>query len=268
MQRCIDHIFHGELFEVNYTARFDAQWQGDAISFYDAIAASSSGDYFGLLHTPEFTVASVSPEAFVNVNDGQVETRPIKGTRSRHADEQADADARFALLHSAKDRAENVMIVDLMRNDLTRVCELGSVHVARLCELESYAGVHHLVSTVRGSMRRELRPIDVLLGCFPAGSITGAPKLRAIEIAAELEHSGRGAYTGTMFVATDESLRSSVLIRTATLLPDGDRTLVEYGAGGAVVADSAPHEEWEEAIAKCAPLRRVQRPTAAAVSHE
>lgn len=257
VRRCIRDIVSGELFEVNYTARFDARYSGTKRDFYDALQRSSTGEYFGLLDVGPWAVASVSPESFVSVVDGVVETRPIKGTRARRADPREDEAARNELLHSDKDRAENIMIVDLMRNDLTPVCELGTVEVTGLCELETFAGVHHLVSTVRGKLREGHRPIDVLLRCFPAGSITGAPKLRAIEIAADAELGPRGFYTGTMFVATPESLRSSVLIRTATLQPDATGVLVEYGAGGAIVSDSNPEAEWAEALAKCAPLNRL-----------
>lgn len=257
VRRCVEDIVNGELFEVNYTARFDSTWSGTARAFFDSAARHSSGESFGLLETPEFSVASMSPESFIAVRDGRVEARPIKGTRRRSDDAEADRAAGAELLVSAKDRAENVMIVDLMRNDLTRVCELGSVHVTDLCKLESFAGLHHLVSTVVGDLRDGLRPIDALLECFPAGSITGAPKLRAIEIAAEVEVGARGPYTGTMFVATPDALRSSVLIRTSTLYPGPAGFDVEYGAGGAVVAESDDEAEWLEALTKVGPLLRM-----------
>lgn len=257
VRACIGEITHGELFEINYTARFRAHWNGSPRRFWDAMRAANTGDYFGYLQADEFAVASVSPEAFVTVRDGLVETRPIKGTRPRAADPSADTRARDELASSAKDRAENIMIVDLMRNDLTPVCQLGSVHVAGLCQVESFADVHHLVSTVRGRLRDGVAPIDVLLRCFPAGSITGAPKLRAIELAATYELEARGFYCGSMFVATRDALRSSVLIRTATLRAVPDGFDVDYGAGGAVVADSAPDAEWEEAMAKLRPLSRL-----------
>jgi para-aminobenzoate synthetase component 1 len=255
--RCVDDIWNGELFEVNFTTRFESEWEDSPPAFYERMRSDSSGDWFGLLHAGDFAVASVSPEAFVTVDGDRVVTRPIKGTRSRSADRDADRRAARELLTSEKDRAENVMIVDLMRNDLTRVCLPGSVRATSVCDLESFAGVHHLVSTVEGRLRDDRTPLDALLDCFPAGSITGAPKLRAIELAAEYEADARGAYTGAMFVSRANQLRSSVLIRTATLRRQTGGWAVTYGAGGAVVADSEPASEWEETVAKTAPLTRM-----------
>lgn len=258
---CVGDIWDGELFEVNYTERFRARWDGTAAAFYQRLREVSTGDWFGFLDVGEFAVASASPEAFLDIRDGRVVTRPIKGTRRRSEDAAFDAALARELLASAKDRAENVMIVDLMRNDLSRVCRPGSVSATAICELESFAGVHHLVSTVGGELGSGVTPLQALLSCFPAGSITGAPKLRAIEIAAARERSARGAYTGSMFVShPDGWLASNVLIRTATLhRASPDVFDVEYGAGGAVVADSDPQAEWEEALTKTAPLRRVAR---------
>lgn len=253
---CVDAIYNGELFEVNYTGRWDAHWSGECEALFDALGAVSTGDYFGLLRTDDFAVASVSPESFIEVRGDTVVTRPIKGTARRSEDPVEDARLSDQLRVSEKDRAENIMIVDLMRNDLTKVCDLGTVVVDALCEVESFAGVHHLVSTVRGVRQKYVRPIEVLLGCFPAGSITGAPKLRAIELAAELEVGARGPYTGTMFVATPTSLDSSVLIRTAAMQRADDGWRVEYGAGGAIVSSSDPASEWGEALTKCGPLVR------------
>ncbi len=254
VQECVDAVWAGELFQVNYTTRFRSRWDGDPAGFYTELRAANRGDYFALLQADGFALASASPEMFVEVREGVVTTRPIKGTRRREENVQADQAAAAELLASPKDRAENVMIVDLMRNDLTRCCEPGSVRATELCTLESFAGLHHLVSTVRGELRHGLDPIEVLLRCFPPGSITGAPKLRAIEIAASLEGSARGAYTGTIFASTAEWLTSSVAIRTTTLVEDGDSFVIEYGAGGAVVSNSSPRGEWDEALAKLAPL--------------
>lgn len=258
VEHCVRDIWNGELFEVNFTARFRTEWADTPATFYEAMRASSSGEFFGLLHTGDFAIASVSPEEFITVDGRTVSTRPIKGTRRREVEPSEDRRVADELLASEKDRAENIMIVDLMRNDLTRVCELGTVQASRVCELETFAGVHHLVSTVEGRLGPDRAPIDALLDCFPAGSITGAPKLRAIELAAEYEADARGPYTGSMFVARPGELRSNVLIRTATLTRRSNAWSVEYGAGGAVVADSVAQSEWEETLTKTAPLRRME----------
>ena len=202
----------------------------------------------------DFQIASVSPERFLSVEGRRVCARPIKGSRRRaEGDPARDRALAEELLSSAKDRAENIMIVDLMRNDLTQVCRLGSVRAEAICELESFAGIHHLVSTVTGELEPGFGPLDALLACFPAGSITGAPKLRSIETIAQLEGSGRGVYTGSLFYASRHGrLDSSVLIRTAEIV--GDQ--VRYGAGGAVVADSDPELERREALLKVGPLAR------------
>jgi para-aminobenzoate synthetase component 1 len=221
---------------------------------YEALCEVASGEHFGYLQAPGFEVASVSPERFLRVDpDGHVSTRPIKGSMRRSDDPEEDRRLGERLLASEKDRAENIMIVDLMRNDLTQVCELGSVKATALCELESFAGIHHLVSTVEGALAPGFDALDALLASFPAGSITGAPKLRSIEYIANLEGSARGFYTGSLFYASSHgALDSSVLIRTAEIL-DGK---ARYGAGGAVVADSDPERERREALRKLAPLHR------------
>ncbi|MEM1349940.1 MAG: anthranilate synthase component I family protein, partial [Myxococcota bacterium] len=247
VRACRDAIYAGELFEVNYAERFDAAWPHSGFSLYEAMRRVATGDYFAYLDAGDFQVASVSPEQFLEVRDGVLRARPIKGSCPRHPDPEVDRDLATGLLASEKDRAENVMIVDLMRNDLTRVCRVGSVVADEICSLESFAGIHHLVSTVTGRLEDGIRPLDALLSCFPAGSITGAPKLRSVEIIAEVEGSARGAYTGSMFYASAHgALDASVLIRTAELV-DGQ---ARYGAGGAVVAQSDPVSEWREALLK------------------
>jgi para-aminobenzoate synthetase component 1 len=250
---CVEAIWAGEAFEINYTARWSARWEGEALALYEALRAVASGEYFALLAAEGLALASVSPERFLSIEGGVVHAKPIKGSRRRSADPEEDAAQAAALLGSAKDRAENVMIVDLMRNDLTRVCVPGTVRVPALCALESFAGIHHLVSTVEGQLAPQCRPIDALLASFPAGSIVGAPKLRAMELIRDLECGARGFYTGTIFHARGDRLEASVLIRTATRRASGR---LEYGAGGAVVSDSAPEDEWQEARLKLWPLVR------------
>lgn len=255
VQRVIDAIYEGEVFEVNYTERFRAFWPRSGWELYEKLRATSSGAYCAYLDAGDFQLASVSPEQFMSVEKGRISTRPIKGTRPRG--ETPDEDARLGeeLRSSPKDRAENIMIVDLMRNDLTRICKPGSVSASEVCELYSFSGVHHLISTVVGELEDGVSAVGAMVACFPPGSITGAPKLRATELIAELEEDARGPYTGTLFYASARGgrLDSSVLIRTA-LLCEGQ---IYYGAGGAVVADSNPRDEFEEACVKAAPIAAV-----------
>ncbi|RDV39118.1 anthranilate synthase component I family protein [Bradymonadaceae bacterium TMQ3] len=252
VQAGVEAIFEGELFEVNYSERWEASWQAGGWELYRRLRAAAPGPFGGLVRVGATTLASVSPEQFIEVGeDGVVRTRPIKGTRPRGASPEEDGRLAAELSASAKDRAENVMIVDLMRNDLTRVCVPGSVEVSELCGLHHFASVHHLISTVEGQLSACADALDVFTACFPAGSITGAPRLRAMEWIAEHEASARGAYTGSMFYwSATGNFDSNVLIRTATLT--GSR--VRYGAGGAVVADSDPAGEWEEARWKARPF--------------
>ncbi len=250
VEEAVRAIYAGEFFEVNYTERFRGGWRGDRHGLYAALRERAPGDYGGMVDVQELFIASVSPEQFLCVDAaGKVVTRPIKGTRPRG--ESAEEDHRLAreLVESEKDRAENVMIVDLMRNDLTRVCRPGTVGARAVCELHSFESVHHLVSTVCGELADSFDGLDAFLASFPAGSITGAPKLRSMEWIAENEETARGPYTGSMFYWSDHGrLDSNVLIRTAVV--DGDT--VEYGSGGAVVADSDPAGEYEEAMWKAA----------------
>jgi para-aminobenzoate synthetase component 1 len=198
------------------------------------------------------TVASASPERFVKVDDARrVETRPIKGTRPRGIGPEHDAALGQALTESAKDRAENLMIVDLLRNDLSRVCRPGTVRVSELFTLERYATVHHLVSTVVGELAPGADAIDLFTSTFPGGSITGAPKIRAMEIIAEIEPSLRGVYCGAIgYVSATGTVDTSIVIRTYLAL--GDR--VYFSVGGGIVADSDPEEEYRETLHKARAL--------------
>ena len=197
--------------------------------------------------------SSASPERFLQVLDGEVETRPIKGTRPRSGDPAADRAAEAELLASEKDRAENVMIVDLLRNDLARVCRPESVRVGQLCGVEAYEHVLHLVSAVRGRLRENCSPIDLVRAAFPGGSVTGAPKVRAMEIIAELEPTARGAYCGSLgYLGFDGSLDLNILIRTIT----AGRGWWQFPVGGGIVADSTPEREYEETWHKAEGLLR------------
>lgn len=251
-QEGIDSIYRGEFFEVNYTERFFGNWSGSREMLYKELRRLAPGDYGGFIALDDVFVASISPEQFLLIDvEGHVTTRPIKGTRPRSNEKAADEANGKSLLESKKDRAENVMIVDLMRNDLTRFSLPGSVQVRELCALYSYASVHHLVSTVESQLDPGVEPVEAFLSAFPAGSITGAPKLRSMEWIFSHEGTPRGPYTGSMFYASDHGrLDSNVLIRTATLQGE----VLSYGAGGAVVADSDPESEFTEAIWKARPF--------------
>ena len=255
VRRAVEDIYAGEFFEVNYTERFQGRWSRSREELYGGLRRLAPGDFGGFVSLKEVFIASISPEQFLSVDvAGKVQTRPIKGTRPRGASDEEDRRNGRELLESSKDRAENVMIVDLMRNDLTRFCVPGTVKVTELCGLHSFASVHHLISTVEGELSEDVSALEAFLAAFPAGSITGAPKLRSMEWIAENEGSPRGPYTGSMFYWSDHGmLNSNVLIRTAVL--NGEE--VSYGAGGAVVADSDPEGEYREARWKARPFFEV-----------
>ena len=257
--RAIGYIGAGDIFQANITQRFSAPWPGgDDFALYRRLRALSPAPFAAFLRCgADLTLASASPERFLRLSpEGAVETRPIKGTRRRHADPLRDAAEAAALTTSAKDRAENLMIADLMRNDLGRVSETGSVRVPVLCGLESFASVHHLVSVVEARLRPGLGAVDLLRAAFPGGSVTGAPKIRAMEIIHELEGAPRGPYCGAVaWMGFDGAMDSSIVIRT--LVRAGDRLVAQ--AGGGIVADSVPADEYEESLVKIAPLLKAAR---------
>jgi para-aminobenzoate synthetase component I len=248
VQRVRDYIFAGDIFQANLSQRFEAVTTEPAWSFYRRLRRRNAAPFAAFLDFPEVTVVSASPERFLRVDaHGHVETRPIKGTRPRGVGPEHDAALGQALAESAKDRAENLMIVDLMRNDLSRVCKPHSVRVSELFSLEHYATVHHLVSTVVGELSPGTDAIDLLRAAFPGGSITGAPKLRAMEVIAELEPSRRGVYCGSIgYWSVTGELDTSIAIRTA-VVRDG---CVYFSAGGGIVADSDPQQEYMETLDK------------------
>jgi len=266
IRRAIEYIHAGDCFQVNLAQRLLYPAQVSALELYRRLRVRNTAPFAGYFDLGEFVVASASPERFLRVargeqepaNDGLqvpdvVEARPIKGTRPRGMLPAEDQARIEELRHSAKDRAENIMIVDLLRNDLGRVCRYGSVRVPAVCRVETYRTVHHLVSEVCGRLRAGLGPIDLLRAAFPGGSVTGAPKIRAMEIIAELEPTARGAYCGSLgYIGFDGAMDTNILIRTFTI----GRGWIQFPVGGGIVADSDPETEYEETWHKAEGLLR------------
>lgn len=252
--RVIDDILAGDIFQANLSQCFRARLPaGDSPwSLYQRLRQTNPAPFAAYLQWDRQVLASASPERFLRLDpEGHVETRPIKGTRPRGATPAADERLAAELLASAKDRAENVMIVDLLRNDLSRVCRDHTVEVPVLCGLESFRTVHHLVSVVTGRLQEDRGAVDLLRAAFPGGSVTGAPKIRAMEIIAELEPTRRGPYCGAVaWLGFDGAMDSSIVIRSYTV----KGRAVTFQAGGGIVADSEPAAEYDETLAKAAAL--------------
>jgi para-aminobenzoate synthetase component 1 len=248
VQRVREYILAGDIFQANLSQRFEAPLEEPPWALYRRLRARNAAPFAAFLEFPRAVVLSASPERFLRVDAaGAVETRPIKGTRPRGVGPEHDAALGQALTESAKDRAENLMIVDLMRNDLSRVCAPGTVRVQELFALEQYATVHHLVSTIVGRLASGADALDLLRAAFPGGSITGAPKLRAMEIIAGLESSRRGVYCGSIgYWSVTGELDTSIAIRTAV----ARARRVYFYAGGGVVFDSDPEQEYRETLDK------------------
>ena len=246
--RIQDYIQAGDCYQVNFTQRFRAPCSGDSWAAYCALREACPTPFSGFQSLPDDgAVLSLSPERFVRISEGQVETRPIKGTRPRGLTPEEDAANAAELLASPKDRAENLMIVDLLRNDLGRSCRIGSVSVPELFSLESYPNVHHLVSSVTGVLADDKDALDLIAGSFPGGSITGAPKIRAMQIIDELEPTRRGLYCGSlMYLDVRGEMDSSIAIRSL-LVKDGQ---VCCWGGGGIVADSEWQAEHQESLTK------------------
>ncbi|OHB73638.1 MAG: hypothetical protein A2V70_04760 [Planctomycetes bacterium RBG_13_63_9] len=253
VQRAIEYVYAGDVFQVNLAQRLLMPAGDDSVSLYLRLRRCNPAPFAGYFDLGDFQVVSASPERFLRVCDGEVETRPIKGTRQRTNMQQFEHLAATELHQSEKDTAENVMIVDLLRNDLSRVCRPESVCVSQLCQVETYQYVLHLVSAVRGRLREGCSPVDLLRAAFPGGSITGAPKVRAMEIITELEPTARGAYCGSLgYLGFDASLDLSILIRTIA----AGRGWWQAPVGGGVVAQSVPELEYEETWHKAEGLIR------------
>ncbi|CBS89074.1 aminodeoxychorismate synthase component I [Azospirillum lipoferum] len=257
VERVLEYIRAGDIFQANFTGRFLADRPAGLSVFdlYRRLLALGPAPFAACLSLPGGTgLASASPERFIRLHaDGRMETRPIKGTRPRGTDTEEDDALARELEGSVKDRAENLMITDLLRNDIGRVARIGSVKVPVLCGVERFASVHHLVSVIEGRLKPGLGPVDLLRATFPGGSITGAPKIRAMEIIDELEDSRRGAYCGSVaWIGFDGAMDSSIVIRTLTVTPD--RVIAQ--AGGGIVADSDPAAEHDEMMVKIRPQLR------------
>jgi para-aminobenzoate synthetase component 1 len=248
IKKAVRYIEDGDIFQVNLSQRFSVDiGQGDPWLTYKNLRKISPADFSVFFDAEEFAVLSSSPERFLKVTGQEVETRPIKGTRPRSDDKVEDLMLAEELNKSEKDRAENIMIVDVLRNDLGRVCKPGSVATTNICELEKYKTVMHLVSTVKGELEGGKDIVDLLEATFPGGSITGAPKIRAMEIIDELEPTKRGTYTGCLgYIGFDGCADLNILIRTI-LIKNG---MAYFQVGGGIVADSDPEKEYQETIDK------------------
>ncbi len=253
VERTIEWIYAGDIFQANLSQRLLYPARVDPITLASRLRACNPAPFGGLFLFDDWAMVSASPERFVQVRGTEVETRPIKGTRRRPPAPEADLFTRDELRESQKDQAENVMIVDLLRNDLSRVCAPGSIRVPQLCGVETYETVQHLVSEVRGRLDANRTVWDLWRAAFPGGSITGAPKVRAMEIIAELEPTVRGPYCGSLFyVGCDSSCDSSILIRTFVCR----HGWITCGVGGGIVADSDPAAEYEETLHKAVGMLR------------
>ena len=255
VQKVIDYILAGDIFEANISQCFKGQL-AEGLTPYDLyikLRVNNPAPFAAFVNLGDIYVVSASPERFLKLENGTVETRPIKGTRPRGTTAEIDKQLANELSNSSKDHAENVMIVDLLRNDLSKVSKDNTVVVSQLCGLESYATVHHLVSVVKSELKDNQDAVDLLIAAFPGGSITGAPKVRAMQIIAEIEPTKRGIYCGSLgFISFSGDMDTSIAIRTFTIKQD----VVTFQAGGAVVADSNPHDEYQETLTKSYALHR------------
>lgn len=254
IRRAQEYLRAGEIYQVNLSHRIRREGVWNSFALFQDAAAGHPACFSAYLPYPDHAVICASPERLVRRRGDRVETRPIKGTRARATDPSEDRQTTEALAAGAKERSENVMIVDLARNDLGRVCVPGTVEVEALCQVETLPTVHHLVSTVTGRLRKECDGVDLVRALFPGGSMTGAPKIRAMEIIDELEGEDRGIYSGSVgYFSFDGDLDMNIVIRTLVV---SGRT-VELQVGGAILADSDPDSEYQETIDKAEPLLRL-----------
>ena len=258
VEKIKQYIIDGDIFQANLSRQWQAvlaQDVEDAVLF-DTLSKHNPSSFAAMASLPGMTIISSSPERLVSLKNGIVETRPIAGTRPRHEDQQSDEALAKELLSHPKEQAEHIMLIDLERNDLGRVCRPGSIEVNELMVLESWQHVHHIVSNVRGELDSKRSPIDVLRAVFPGGTITGCPKVRCMEILAEMEQQARGAYTGSLgYINNDGSMDFNILIRT--MVRDGRN--ITFRAGGGIVSDSIAENELEETRAKAKGLLKIFR---------
>lgn len=256
VERVMEYIKAGDIFETNIAQRFEAKLPNDFSPFdlYTRLRMVNNAPFSSYMNWGNIVLASVSPERFLSLKDRVVQTKPIKGTAARGKNKEEDQQLAKALLSSEKDRAENVMIVDLMRNDLSKVCLADSVVVNKLCALESFSTVHHLVSTIQAELSPTKSAAHLLEACFPGGSITGAPKVRSMEIIAEIEPHRRGAYCGAIgYIGFNGDMDTAMTIRTYVV----NNQHVSFHGGGAIVLDSDPEAEYQETLHKVGVLRKV-----------
>ncbi|QUM79625.1 aminodeoxychorismate synthase component I [Moritella sp. 5] len=245
------YLRSGDCYQINLAQRFNNQYQGDEWQAYCTLSQHNKAPFSAFMRLEDKAILSISPERFIQVKDTQIETKPIKGTRPRSQDPSIDHANALALQSAEKDRAENLMIVDLLRNDIGKIAVPGSVRVPKLFDVESFPAVHHLVSTVIGQMPADKQPSELLRACFPGGSITGAPKIRAMQIIEELEPHRRSLYCGSIgYLSAHGHMDTSITIRT--LLCDSGE--IYCWAGGGIVADSVGEEEYQETFDKLAKI--------------
>ncbi|QET78577.1 aminodeoxychorismate synthase component I [Aeromonas veronii] len=247
--RIQEYLAAGDCYQINLTQRFSAPYQGDEWQAYCLLASANKAPFSAFIRLPESALLSLSPERFLLLDGRHIETKPIKGTRPRHPDPATDRQVARELAQADKDRSENLMIVDLLRNDIGRVSRPGSVSVPHLFAVESFPAVHHLVSTIHGELDARWQGVDLLRACFPGGSITGAPKIRAMEIIEELEPQRRNAYCGSIgYLSQHGRMDTSICIRT--LIAEAGR--LHCWAGGGIIADSDADSEYQETYDKVA----------------
>ena len=250
----INYIHQGDCYQVNLAQRFEATYSGSPWYIYRELRLKNPAPYAAFLDFPQTTIMSLSPERFLLAEREIVTTKPMKGTRRRHADRTLDQNNLHALYNSEKDRAENVMIVDLLRNDLSKVCLPHSVSVSKLFDIESFPAVHQMVSTINGQLHSDKTVLDLLRACFPGGSITGAPKLRAMEIIEEVEPHRRAIYCGSIgYIDYQQQMDINIAIRTLLC----QQNVIYCAAGGAIVADSTCDAEFQETLDKIAIIRQI-----------
>ncbi len=256
VKKAQNYILEGDIFEVNLSHRFKAELKSKQKSKYPLylrMRQCNPSPFSAYLNLGDHQLLSTSPERFLLLENGIASTRPIKGTAPRGTTTEEDNKIADYLVKSEKDRSENIMIVDLLRNDLSKVCIPDSVVVKKLCGLETYPTVHHLVSVIEGKLQPDITALDLLEACFPGGSITGAPKVRAMQIIYELEPTQRGPYCGSIgFIGFNGAMDTSIVIRTLL----SENNTITYQAGGAIVLDSSPENEYEETLTKSTSIKR------------